>query len=96
MEENIGIEQIKKDIYEKHLPGYKPPEKQRELKPEDFDALKKEAREYAQEIGSLKSKIKDMFRENNRLRERVAELEGKGGAQPERESSWQRLLKKKD
>jgi len=66
------------------------------LKPEDFDAMKKEAREYAQEIASLKGKIKEMFRENNRLRERVAELEGKGGGQVERESSWQKLLKKKE
>jgi len=96
MEENTGIEQIKRDIYEKHLPGYKPPEKRKELKQEDFDSLKHEADEYRQEIESLKTKVKDLFRENNRLRERVAELEGGRGPEPGKAPSWQKLLGKRE
>lgn len=91
-----GVEEIKRAIYSKHLPQPLPRQREPE-KIEDGEAqmIKGENREYRAEIEKLKARVKDLFRENNQLKEYIAELEGKmypdkkGGRDKQK---WQSLL----
>ena len=94
--EAFGVEQIKRDIYSKHLPQPLPRrEPPKKVDDSEAQGLKTENREYRAEIEKLKVKVKELFRENNQLREYVSELEGK--MYPEKKGTkekqkWQSLL----
>ena len=96
-EEDLGsVADIKRDIYAKHLPQALPRKKEPEkIDNEEAQRLMGENREYRTEIEKLKNKVKELFRENNQLREYVSEMEGK--LYPEDKKSigkqkWQNLL----
>jgi len=95
-----SVEDIKNEIYGKHMPAQI--KRVNESDPKDLESeitkLEQEISDYKRELEHLKTRNKEMFRETNRLKEYVADLEErifKGGkAEPEtkKEAGWQKLL----